>query len=316
METKLRDPVSAGAMVDVGVVVPVWNRAGTVLRTLRAVANQTAPPRRVVVVDDGSTDGTPEAVEAWLAGRGRTGDWRVVRMEHRGPAAARNRGFREVSDCQHVAFLDSDDLWPRRFLERAERRLRADAELVAVSGDRRMVDVRSGRVRHDDLRDVERNATRWIFARDAGIASATVLRKETVNAAGGFDESLPLWEDGKFFLAVSLFGPWGHVAGAEVTFTESASASRGETGNLKRARSDRQARWARMREEVLQVPGYAERLPAAVVRRTLTHRWRQAARECVRRRDWVGCWRCLRRSAAWRRGAVWQGESQGDLKAV
>ena len=83
----------------VGVVVPVWKRARTVLRSLASVANQTLAANRVIVVDDGSVDGTAASVMEWLARRQPGDGWQLIRQPHRGVASARNRGFAELCGC-------------------------------------------------------------------------------------------------------------------------------------------------------------------------------------------------------------------------
>ena len=88
----------------ISVVVPTYNRARLLPRALESALPQLRPGDEVIVVDDGSTDGT-EAVLAPYRGR-----IRYVRTANRGAGAARNRGVQEAQ-CPLVAFLDSDDEW-------------------------------------------------------------------------------------------------------------------------------------------------------------------------------------------------------------
>lgn len=92
------------------VVIPTYNRASTIGDTLRACLAQEHTDFELVVVDDGSTDATADAIE-------QLDDARIVyvRQDNAGPAAARNRGVRESSG-HYVAFLDSDDLWQPQYL--------------------------------------------------------------------------------------------------------------------------------------------------------------------------------------------------------
>jgi hypothetical protein len=93
----------------VSAIIPTFNRRDYVSRAIDSVLSQTAPVDEVIVVDDGSTDGTADAIQA------RYGDRvRLIRQENMGVSGARWRGTKEARG-EWVAFLDSDDEWvPRR----------------------------------------------------------------------------------------------------------------------------------------------------------------------------------------------------------
>lgn len=87
------------------VVVPVWNKRATLRRTIEQALKQTYSDFELIVVDDGSTDGSLAALEGLVDPR-----LRVVQQANSGPGAARNRGIREARHAW-IAFLDADDLW-------------------------------------------------------------------------------------------------------------------------------------------------------------------------------------------------------------
>ncbi len=91
----------------VGVIVPMYNAAATIDATLRSIVTQTYRALEIVIVDDGSTDRSPDIAASWAARDHRI---RVVRQPNAGVAAARNRGAAE-STCPFLAFIDADDLW-------------------------------------------------------------------------------------------------------------------------------------------------------------------------------------------------------------
>src|ERR1700680_3290107 len=95
----------------VSVVVPLYNKARYIARSLDSIARQTFQDFEVLVIDDGSTDGGGAIAAA-------TGDCRlrVVAQQNRGVGAARNRGITEGTG-NLVAFLDADDTWEPAFLE-------------------------------------------------------------------------------------------------------------------------------------------------------------------------------------------------------
>jgi glycosyltransferase involved in cell wall biosynthesis len=119
----------------VSVIIPAYNRATLLPRTLDAVLAQTAPPDEIIVVDDGSTDGTPEVARRY------GGRVRCIVTVNGGDLAARNIGLRAALG-RLVAFCDSDDLWRPDFLAsmltlwQAEPRMRAAyADFVLVRDD-------------------------------------------------------------------------------------------------------------------------------------------------------------------------------------
>ncbi len=96
---------------DISVVIPLYNKAAEIGATLRSVMCQTQPPREIIVVDDGSTDGSAEIVE-------RMGSCAVtlVRRSNGGVSAARNEAMRMASG-RWVALLDGDDMWYPDYLK-------------------------------------------------------------------------------------------------------------------------------------------------------------------------------------------------------
>jgi len=100
----------AGSL-SVSCVVPVWNGAAFLAQALDSILVQTHPVDEVIVVDDGSTDGSAAVAERY------GGRVRVVRQPHRGTAAARNQGIAQASG-DWIALLDADDLWGETKLAR------------------------------------------------------------------------------------------------------------------------------------------------------------------------------------------------------
>lgn len=95
----------------VSCIVPVFNGERYLEEALDSILAQTSPPAELIVVDDGSTDATPQIVESY------TDRIRYFRQSNRGPAAARNRGIL-AANGDLLAFLDADDLWLPEKLER------------------------------------------------------------------------------------------------------------------------------------------------------------------------------------------------------
>jgi glycosyltransferase involved in cell wall biosynthesis len=103
------------------VVIPAYNAPRTIGSAIRSVLAQTRPDLEVVVIDDGSTDSTPDVVEAIAAEDRRV---RLSRQRNQGVAAARNAGIAQARG-ELVSFLDNDDLWLPRYLELMHEALEA-----------------------------------------------------------------------------------------------------------------------------------------------------------------------------------------------
>lgn len=103
-------------MPDTSVVIPTYNRARLIRKTILSLLDQTLPPTQIIVVDDGSSDNTPEVIREFAE--------RVeyVWQPNGGDGSARNTGLRRAK-CEYVAFLDSDDLWLPNKLEVQRRDL-------------------------------------------------------------------------------------------------------------------------------------------------------------------------------------------------
>lgn len=102
------------------VVIPVYNRAVSLLATLESIEKQTFRDFEVLVVDDGSSDGSVAAAESFSFVK-------VLCQQNSGPGTARNRGISEAQG-EYIAFLDSDDLWfpwtLKRYAETIEKQSR------------------------------------------------------------------------------------------------------------------------------------------------------------------------------------------------
>ncbi len=190
------------------VIIPVYNRAELLRRALDSLAAQRFRDFEVIVVDDGSTDGSGEAAAQSELNP------RVVRQENAGPGPARNLGVREATG-EYVAFLDSDDVWFPWTLEKYReaiaqhdqppclfgcvRRFSDAAELDAIS------EMPLRTTRYDDY--LATGADNEVF-QGTGVAA---LRRDTVLANGGFHSKRVYCEDLDFLLRMGTTGPVVHV---------------------------------------------------------------------------------------------------------
>ena len=168
-------------MPTVSVVIPLYNAEDVIGETVETVRRQTWRDYEIIVVDDGSTDGSGEVVRRYA-------DVRYLAQPNGGVASARNRGIREARG-EYVALLDHDDLWHERKLERQVTVLQQRSEVVMVITDVGQMD-RTGRVL--DKRGLGYDpADRFarLFVRGyVPTPSAALIRRHILRAVGGFDE--------------------------------------------------------------------------------------------------------------------------------
>ena len=185
---------------DVSVIVPAYRAAATIERALRSIAAQTVPPREVIVVDDGSDDGTFEAASSCRAVF-KDIDFKLFQQENRGAGAARNRAVTEASG-DILAFLDADDEWLPEHLEKSLGVMESGGYLVVGHN---VLIFEDGKERLNDCaaRFREAGDTFVTLYRKGYLATCTLLtRREAVIAAGGFDESLRNAQDFELWLAL------------------------------------------------------------------------------------------------------------------
>ncbi len=186
---------------DVSVIVAAYQAAGTIERTLASIAAQTLKPMEVVVVDDGSTDGTFQTAESQAPNMNGI-RLRVFRTDdNQGAGAARNRAIME-STQPVLALLDADDEWLPEKLERSMARLKTgDSVLVAhdyVTGEG------ADAPRTHCFRRFRESADPFVgLYRKGYIPSCSVVaRRDAVIAAGGFDPGLRNAQDFDLWLAM------------------------------------------------------------------------------------------------------------------
>ena len=116
----------------ISVIIPVYNGERFLAEAVRSVLDQTLTPDEIIVIDDGSTDGTAALVQSMAAGI------RYIYQQNQGPAAARNRGL-ELASGDLIAFQDADDLWTAERLAIQVGLLACQPSLHAVIGRTRFI---------------------------------------------------------------------------------------------------------------------------------------------------------------------------------
>ena len=294
-------------MEDVSVIIPVYNRRSLILGALHSVQNQTVSPDFVTVVDDGSTDGTYESVQAWIKSQQQAGDtqkisYRLLRQEKGTAALARQYGMSASPRTQFVGFLDSDDRWPSDFIERTTSLLGNDSGTIAVSANRQFVDPNGLELQYDDCSELAKSPLKWMFRYGAGVASCTMFRWNAVLDAGGWDTDLESAEDASLFSQISLLGRWKHVAGSPVIFRVHQAVESGEAGNLSSKFSDRFERWAVTHEQIFRkVAEYVTTAEQKYLGAQVGNYWYRAGKAYLESNERAAAVLCFKKALGWNR---------------
>jgi glycosyltransferase involved in cell wall biosynthesis len=194
--------------VGVSAIIPTWNRRELVQRAVRSVLAQTEPVDEIIVVDDGSTDGTGEALAAAFGDR-----ITYVRQANAGVSAARNRGL-ALARGRLLALLDSDDEWlpektrlQREFLDAHPGfgLVLCDVQRVGLDGTPQDV------LRRRDQLPEDGRILRHVLREPALVPASAMVTREAYAAIGGFDEALATGEDLDWHLRIAARFPIGVV---------------------------------------------------------------------------------------------------------
>jgi glycosyltransferase involved in cell wall biosynthesis len=186
-------------MPTVSVVIASYNRASLLKEAIDSVLTQDFDDFELIVVDDGSTDDTPELLRSYA-------NICVVRQDRRGVSAARNAGVRRASG-EFLAFLDSDDLWLAEKLSAQIAFFKTHPRAVICQTEE--IWIRRG-VRVNPRRR-HRKYSGMIFERSVELClvspSAVMLERSLLDKVGRFDESLPACEDYDLWLRIACRFP-------------------------------------------------------------------------------------------------------------
>jgi len=179
------------------VIIPTYNRRERLRAAVDSVLAQTFRDFELIVVDDGSTDGT----EGLLEGYGSS--LRALRQANRGVSAARNAGI-SIASSPHIALLDSDDLWLPGKLEMQAAYIRDHPGILIHQCEETWI--RNGRRVNPGRRHIKPEG--MIFPQSLDLClispSSVVIRRDLLERTGLFDEALPACEDYDLWLRITL----------------------------------------------------------------------------------------------------------------
>ncbi len=186
----------------VSVIIPTYNHSQYVCRAIDSILAQTYKDYEVIVVDDGSTDGTREVLSKY------GNKINYIYQENKGLPSARNTGIK-ASTGEYFVFLDADDYISPKALEIEVRFLENHPQIGWVYSDYYCVNKKGNILAQfskgitSDITPPEGMVFKRFLQGNFVPINAVMIRKRCVNDVGFFDESLTSYEDGDFWLRVS-----------------------------------------------------------------------------------------------------------------
>jgi glycosyltransferase involved in cell wall biosynthesis len=200
----------------VSVIIPCHNAARFLGETIDSVLAQTFPAFELILIDDGSTDGTAYVIDLY---RRRLGGRLICDSgPNRGVSAARNRGT-ELASGRYLQYLDADDLLRPDALRAKFESLETSGADVAVTDWQKLIESPTGRFVPGETHtrrceEVQPALEIAVFLDFWAPPAALLYRREIVDRIGGWNTSLPIVQDGRFlFDAVHCGGRLRHVPG-------------------------------------------------------------------------------------------------------
>ncbi len=185
---------------NISVVIPTFNRRQTIGRSIDSVLNQTLFPSEIIVVDDGSTDGTSDYIQSNFP------SIRLLQQPNKGVSAARNKGIR-CADANWIALLDSDDEWFPQKLEKQVMTLSQNPDIKFCHTEE--IWIRNG-ARINQMKKHQKYGGH-IFNKCLDMCkispSSVLFHQSILDDVGYFDKSLKVCEDYDLWLRITAKFP-------------------------------------------------------------------------------------------------------------
>lgn len=183
---------------EITVVIPVYNGEKTIRKTLDSICGQTAPQyiREIIVVNDGSRDGTAAAVRAYAEGAALP--IRLIEKENGGVSSARNKGM-ALAETPWIALCDADDAWLPDKIERQTAIINGN-EIDLLGGAHREGTLR---ILFRTVRSLYRGTVKDLCYASFPQTSTVLMRRRIFEEIGGFDENQRYAEDGNYLMKIA-----------------------------------------------------------------------------------------------------------------
>jgi glycosyltransferase involved in cell wall biosynthesis len=248
----------------VSVIVPAYNASLTIAETLQSIFRQSFRDFEIIVVDDGSTDGTADIVRAMVDG---SLPFKLLTTANRGPSAARNEGFRQSSG-EFIAPLDADDIWHETYLLEQVAAL-TDPKYAFSYTLHRVVD-ENGRVIRSftDFGCQGKCFLQHMAVNFVGNGSSILIRRAALVDAGLYDGKADQWGGGEDYLLQLRLAASGMVSRVGACLVGYRKRAGSQSSNLMLALRSQKAVLDLMSREVPGTPGCTIRWSTAMAFRS------------------------------------------------
>lgn len=195
--------------INFSIVLPTYNSADFICRTLDCILGQTYKNFELIVSDDGSSDDTINVINKKLENI--VIDYKIIKNSHCGPGENRNIGIRN-SKYEWIAFLDSDDSWDSNKLESVANKITEDDSIGLWCHSEIML-LKDAEIPLDHYKKFDSNVEQFlsIYRNNSLSTSAVTVKKEYLEEVGMFDKNLPSSQDFDLWLRLSLVCKIGYI---------------------------------------------------------------------------------------------------------
>lgn len=185
----------------ISVVIPMYNSKDTIFDSIDSIINQSRYDliREIIVVDDGSTDGSSQFVSEHYAENKKI---KVIRKKNGGVSSARNAGIQSALS-EWIAFLDSDDIWLDEKIRVQWEAVTAHPEIMFIGSNRNKENIHWGR-KYDDKRKIYFMDLKHVLLKNWPHPSSVLVKKELLHMTGLFDEKKQYAEDGDLWNRIAI----------------------------------------------------------------------------------------------------------------
>ena len=206
-------------MPTISVIIPAYNAEKFIKGTINSVLNQTFRDLELIVINDGSTDGTLEVISSFSDSR-----LQVFSYPNAGPQKSRNRGI-EQAKGEYLSFLDSDDLWTPDKLERQLQALQENPDAAVAYSWTDFINESGERLPGGQHFKFTKDVYEQLLLGDfIGSGSNPLIRRDALLNVGPFDESLVGGQDWEMWLRLAAQYHFAVVPSTQVFYRQSASS--------------------------------------------------------------------------------------------